>query len=353
MAAGSSVTLSGEADGLTVAAEACAVLTLENVTLTGDSSLLVLGEGCTLRLMGENSLAVEGDKRDNEAPTLSFAGNLAVEGPGSLIVTANVSNAALWSEGGELTLRSGLLRVEAPELLGVDGGAVNAASVTVESGGLLIYTDRDNVPGVWADSVALNGGSLIVRCTHTEKVVAGKLSLNGGSARLEGHSPNATGLDISTQNETAADIAGSGFLSEPEALGTVQLSNQRVVFLGRELSMEVYNIDGYNYFKLRDIAALMDGTVSSFGVSFEPEVRAVFASIGARYAFAGGELTPGEDKSPAAMASRWLLFVDGTPLPCQVANIGGNNYFKLQDLGDALGFFVDYDTETRTVIIAP
>ena len=80
---------------------------------------------------------------------------------------------------------------------------------------------------------------------------------------------------------------------------------------------------------------------------------AVFASAGARYAFVGGELAPGEDKSPTAVASRWLLYVDGALLPCEVANIGGNNYFKLQDLGDALGFFVDYDKETRTVIIAP
>ena len=329
------------------------MLTLENVSLSGSESALILDEDCTLRLVGENALSVAGDIRDNKAPTLSFAGLLTVEGPGSLRVTANVSNAALWSEGGELTLRSGLLLVREPELLGFDGGAVNASRVTVEGGGLVIFTDSDNVPGIWADSVSLTGGSLIVRCTHTEKVVVGKFALNGGAARLEGHSPNATGLDRSTKNETAADVVGSGFLSEPEALGTVQLSNQRVTFLGRELHMEVYNIDGYNYFKLRDIAALMDGTKSSFGVSFEADARAVFASAGARYAFVGGELAAGEDKSPTAVASRWLLYVDGALLPCQVANIGGNNYFKLQDLGDALGFFVDYDASTRTVIIAP
>ena len=286
-------------------------------------------------------------------PTLAFAGDLIVEGLGSLRVEAHTGNAAIWSEGGVLTLRSGLLLVKKLDLLGFDGGAVNAAKVTVEGGGLLIFTDSDNVPGVWADSVSLTGGSLIVRSTHTEKVVVGLLTLAGGSARLEGHSPNATGPDRSTKNETAADVVGSGFLSEPAPLGAVQLSNQRVVFLGRELSMEVYNIDGYNYFKLRDIAALMDGSKSSFGVAFEADERAVFASTGARYAFVGGELAPGEDKSPTAVASRWLLFVDGTVQPCRVANIGGNNYFQLRDLAAAFGFTVDYDKETRTVIIAP
>ena len=239
------------------------------------------------------------------------------------------------------------------DLLGFDGGAMNADRVAVAGGGLLIYTDSDNVPGVRAEDVIVSGGSLIVRSIHTERAVAGKLELCGGSARLEGHSSNASGTDRSTRNDTAADYSGSGFLSEPEPLGTVQLTNQRVVFLGRELDLEVYNIDGYNYFKLRDIAALMDGSRSSFSVSFEPDLHAVFASRGGRYALVGGELTPGEDKSATAAASRWLLFADGKLLPCKVANIGGNNYFKLQDLADALGFSADYEKETRTVIIAP
>ena len=32
-------------------------------------------------------------------------------------------------------------------------------------------------------------------------------------------------------------------------------------------------------------------------------------------------------------------------------NIGGNNYFMLRDLGEALGFEVDYDAATRTMIM--
>ena len=34
-----------------------------------------------------------------------------------------------------------------------------------------------------------------------------------------------------------------------------------------------------------------------------------------------------------------------------VYNIGGNNYFKLRDLGDALGFTVDYDADSNTAIV--
>ena len=32
-------------------------------------------------------------------------------------------------------------------------------------------------------------------------------------------------------------------------------------------------------------------------------------------------------------------------------NIGGNNYFMLRALGEALGFEVDYDAATRTMIV--
>lgn len=34
-----------------------------------------------------------------------------------------------------------------------------------------------------------------------------------------------------------------------------------------------------------------------------------------------------------------------------IYNIGGNNYFKLRDLGDALGFTVDYDADSNTAIV--
>jgi hypothetical protein len=32
-------------------------------------------------------------------------------------------------------------------------------------------------------------------------------------------------------------------------------------------------------------------------------------------------------------------------------NIDGSNYFKLRDLGDALGFTVDYDADSNTAIV--
>ena len=50
---------------------------------------------------------------------------------------------------------------------------------------------------------------------------------------------------------------------------SVVLSPQTIMVDGTRIQFEVYNTDGYNYFKLRDIAYVLDGTESQFGVSFD------------------------------------------------------------------------------------
>ena len=45
------------------------------------------------------------------------------------------------------------------------------------------------------------------------------------------------------------------------------------------------------------------------------------------------------------------LSVDGTDADCDKYNIDGSNYFKLRDLGNALGFTVDYDADSNTAIV--
>ena len=126
---------------------------------------------------------------------------------------------------------------------------------------------------------------------------------------------------------------------------------------GRSIALHAaYNIDGYNYFKLRDLAALLSSTGSRFSVDFDAGVYAVTARSRAEYTFVGGERELGEDQSATAVPSRWLFYADGVLRPCAAANIGGNNYFKLRDLacilsGTAWQYDVGYDSASRTVTI--
>ncbi len=140
----------------------------------------------------------------------------------------------------------------------------------------------------------------------------------------------------------------------PEVLPppTVVPSSQKLTVDGAACSAEIYNIDGSNYFKLRDIAALLNGTDAQFSVNYQSEVKTIFIWTGDPYQSVGGELQIGADKSASAVRSSQQIQINYLPVDLTAYNIGGNNFFKLRDLGDALGFDVDYDSATRTILIS-
>ena len=123
---------------------------------------------------------------------------------------------------------------------------------------------------------------------------------------------------------------------------------------GKTVECDKYNIDGSNYFKLRDIAYLLDGSGSQFSVDWDAAANAVSIVKGAVYTPDGSELdVNGGDKSSTAVVSSQTVTIDGKAVSgISVYNIGGNNYFKLRDLGSALGFGVDYDSAANTAIIS-
>jgi hypothetical protein len=129
------------------------------------------------------------------------------------------------------------------------------------------------------------------------------------------------------------------------------LSPQHLVSDGVAVECEKYNINGSNYFKLRDIAALLAYTPAAFGISFNAETNTVLVERGGVYERLGTELVTGKDNSDTCVPSTWKLVVDGAPVSVSTYNIGGSNFYKLRDMGDALGFSVDYNAETNTAII--
>ena len=131
----------------------------------------------------------------------------------------------------------------------------------------------------------------------------------------------------------------------------ISRSSQKLNVGGVERSAEVYNINGSNYFKLRDIAVLLSGTGSQFGVSYDSAHKTISVTTGMPYFPTGGELAAGQDNSSAAVRSAQQLFINGRPYKLIAYNIGGNNFFKLRDLGAALGFHVGYDSATATMLV--
>lgn len=128
-------------------------------------------------------------------------------------------------------------------------------------------------------------------------------------------------------------------------------TNQAITVDGKTAEPEVYNIDGSNFFKLRDVAKLLDGTDSQFSVTYDDAARTVSATSGESYTPVGGELTRGSDSSSTCVKSTQTISVNGITREIDAYNIGGSNFFRLSDLGDLLGFGVSYDEASRTVVV--
>jgi hypothetical protein len=59
----------------------------------------------------------------------------------------------------------------------------------------------------------------------------------------------------------------------------------------------------------------------------------------------------GGGQAVTAAPTTAAVFVDGQAAALRAYNIGGNNFFMLRDLGDALGFAVDWDGAANTILI--
>ena len=142
-------------------------------------------------------------------------------------------------------------------------------------------------------------------------------------------------------------------LGAPALAAKTMVSKQNLTVNGEAVTCQKYNIDGYNYFKLRDLAKLLDGTESQFNVDYDKAANSIVITTGSAYTTPDGtELKIGEDLSAKAKLSPQSLIIDGEVCADLTAyNIGGSNYFKLRELGKVLHFYVHYDEATNTALV--
>lgn len=132
----------------------------------------------------------------------------------------------------------------------------------------------------------------------------------------------------------------------------IQPSTHVVTVDGERVDPQGYNINGYNFYKLRDIAYILNGTDSQFNVTWDGANNRIVLTDDAAYQEVGGEMTSSvsaEIKNVSESDSTIVL--DGKTLSLTGYRINGNNYYKIRDVGSALGFSVDFDPETEIVLI--
>jgi hypothetical protein len=108
-----------------------------------------------------------------------------------------------------------------------------------------------------------------------------------------------------------------------------------------------FNINNENYFKLRDIAAL----VNTFDVRYDAANSAIKIVPGAPYVPNGAESTVKPTAFASILSSNDAVYMNDSKITLTAYKIDGSNYFRLRDLGDKLGFEVGYDEASKTVRI--
>ena len=132
----------------------------------------------------------------------------------------------------------------------------------------------------------------------------------------------------------------------------IQPSTHVVTVDGERVDPQGYNINGYNFYKLRDIAYILNGTDSQFNVTWDGANNRIVLTDDAAYQEVGGEMASSASAAIKNVSeSDSTIVLDGKTLSLTGYRINGNNYYKIRDVGSALGFSVDFDPETEIVLI--
>ena len=120
---------------------------------------------------------------------------------------------------------------------------------------------------------------------------------------------------------------------------------------GKAVEFEAYNINGNNYFKLRDFAQAVNNTEKNFEVAWDGANNAINLISNKPYTPVGGELAKGDGKAKAATPTASKIYKDSGEISLTAYNINGNNYFKLRDIAKVFDIGVTWDGVTKTISI--
>lgn len=159
---------------------------------------------------------------------------------------------------------------------------------------------------------------------------------------------------VNARYSDSEELLRTGFelLDAYEAEGYTYASphTANVSMNGGQYSLHAYLADGNNYVRLRDLAALLDGTGSQFGLEYIDGIVSI--NNGASYDGAiSGDLSNG--KTVLTQMRQPVLTVDGVAYTIDAYLIDGLNYMKIRDLAAAIGCGIEWDGSTGQVVLLP
>lgn len=151
-----------------------------------------------------------------------------------------------------------------------------------------------------------------------------------------------------TEDAAEAETPAAPVVEKKDA----KLIANAVLVNGEKVAFDAYTIDGYNYFKLRDVAAALTGTASNFDVQWDAEKFCIALTTAKAYEKIEGDLVAGKGEAAVVATSTTMgVTLNGEAVELKGYAIGGNTYFQLRDLGEKLGFVVDWSAAEKFVVL--
>ncbi len=194
--------------------------------------------------------------------------------------------------------------------------------------------------------------SVYIRVKDGDRDEAIGIYFVGGDQLLADSQPEQP---VDTKPTTPTDPAVT--VEDIPASGTAIASTQVVTVDGKAVDFQMYalkdaNGNLTNYIKLRDMAYVLNDTKAQFAVGYDGTIS---LTTGQPYQAGGTEMTTPYSGDRAYTGGAQTLKIDGkdvamTAITLTDDNGGGYSYFKLRDLGKALGFNVGYSNENGVFI---
>jgi len=166
----------------------------------------------------------------------------------------------------------------------------------------------------------------------------------------EGSVGNGTTINQTTPVKVLSSIRLANAAPVAPAL-TATPTASKVLVDGQNVAFDAYNIAGNNYFKLRDLAYVLDGSVKQFSVSWDGSNNAIALKSGEGYTVVGGEMATKGTAAVTPKATTSRITKNASLIALKAYNIGGNNYFKLRDIGEAFDFDISWNNDVKTIMI--
>ena len=126
-------------------------------------------------------------------------------------------------------------------------------------------------------------------------------------------------------------------------------NTKKVTLDGEEVMVGAYDVEGYNYLKLRDVAAILNGKKCQFDVGYDNETKVFSVELAKGYEKVEGDLAEIKDEKAKAIVSVKKILVNGEEKEVKTALINEYNYMQLRDLGSLVGLNVGYDKVNKVI----